>query len=163
MAGNIWNYKNNLRNIPETKCNPSVTVFWQHETDGKSHGKDDSSLNFPHHSQSQSNQIGLCFFRTLHNPIVSRNTSLIAAGRDIELWQGFENIGRLIWGLADLKLWQKPEGEGEGALIFVKPAVGAGFTGIAGGVDLQNPLICWCHLSLKFKDTENQYTIDALA
>ena len=118
----------------------------------KAMAKDDSSLNFPHHSPSQSNQIGLCFFRTLHNSIVSRNTSLLAAGGDIELWQGFENIGRLIWGLADLKLWQKPEGEGKGALIFVKPALGAGLTGIAGGVDFHLARIWKCHLSLKFKN-----------
>ena len=42
-----------------------------------------------------------------------------------------------LWTSRPETSWQKPEGEGEGALIFVKPAVGAGFTGIAGGVDLQ--------------------------
>ena len=82
----------------------------------KASAKDDSSLNFPHHSQSQSNQIGLCFFRTLH----TSNCDMV-----------LKNIGRLIWGLADLKLWQKPEGEGKGAVIFVEPALGAGLTGIA--------------------------------
>ena len=165
MAGNIWNYKNNLRNIPETKCNPSVTVFWQHETDGKSldQGWFLTQFSTPQPKSVQSN-------RSLFFQNSAQFHCLAQHFPDTRRWEGHWIVTRFwkyrmidLWTGRPETSWQKPEGEGEGALIFVKPAVGAGFTGIAGGVDLQNPLICWCHLSLKFKDTENQYTIDALA